>query len=103
MSVSSPSQLLPLKKVGQIVAQTIRLMREKARPGMTTRDLDRLAHAHFNPLGARSAPRLTYDFPGETCISVNDQIAHGIPGDRVLQKGDLVNVDVSLECDGYFA
>ena len=103
MSVSSPSQLLPLKKVGQIVAQTIRLMREKARPGMTTRDLDRLAHAYFNPLGARSAPRLTYDFPGETCISVNDQIAHGIPGDRVLQKGDLVNVDVSLECDGYFA
>lgn len=53
--------------------------------------------------GARSAPKLIYDFPGATCISINEEAAHGIPGDRVIQAGDVLNVDVSAELDGYFA
>jgi methionyl aminopeptidase len=53
--------------------------------------------------GARSAPQLAYDFPGTTCISVNDELAHGIPGSRLLREGDLVNIDVSAELDGYWA
>lgn len=103
MSISSPVQIRSLQKVGQIVASTIRTMRAAARPGMSTRDLDQIAYDHFNVQGAKSAPVLTYGFPGQTCISVNEEIAHGIPGDRVLEDGDLINVDVSLECDGFFA
>ncbi|MBI38590.1 MAG: type I methionyl aminopeptidase [Leptospiraceae bacterium] len=103
MSISSPVQIRSLQKVGQIVASTIRTMRAAATPGMTTAELDRIAFDHFNEQGARSAPELTYGFPGQTCISVNEEIAHGIPGSRVLKDGDLVNVDVSLECDGFFA
>jgi methionyl aminopeptidase len=53
--------------------------------------------------GARSAPQLTYDFPGATCISINEEAAHGVPGDRVIRAGDVVNIDVSAELDGYFA
>ena len=53
--------------------------------------------------GARSAPRLTYGFPGFTCISINEEAAHGVPGDRVIQAGDVLNIDVSAELDGYFA
>ena len=53
--------------------------------------------------GARSAPILAYKFPGFTCISLNDEAAHGIPGERVIQAGDLVNVDVSAELEGYWA
>lgn len=52
---------------------------------------------------ARPAPEMVYGFPGATCISVNEEIAHGIPGDRAIRPGDLVNVDVSAEKDGYFA
>jgi len=85
------------------VASTIRAMRKAARPGMTTAELDEIGLAYFSQQGARSAPQLTYGFPGSTCISVNEEIAHGVPGSRVLQEGDLINVDVSLEYDGYFA
>src|SRR5690606_38897289 len=57
----------------------------------------------FAKHGARSAPRLAYGFPGCNCISVNDEIVHGIPGDRVVGPGDIVKLDVTAECDGYIA
>jgi methionyl aminopeptidase len=70
---------------------------------MTTRELDLIGARMLEDHGARSAPKLTYDFPGATCISLNEQAAHGVPGDRVIQGGDVLNVDVSAELDGYFA
>ena len=70
---------------------------------MTTAELDKIGAAFLADHGARSAPILTYKFPGHTCISINDEAAHGIPGDRVIQEGDLVNIDVSAELDGYYA
>ncbi|MCB1169848.1 MAG: type I methionyl aminopeptidase [Leptospiraceae bacterium] len=103
MSVSTPSQISSLQKVGQIVASTIRTMRSRARAGMTTAELDAIGYEHFSSQGARSAPDLTYGFPGQTCISVNQEVAHGIPGEKKIQDGDLINVDVSLELDGFFA
>jgi len=78
-------------------------MLEAAEPGMTTRDLDLLGARLLEEHGARSAPRLTYNFPGATCISINEEAAHGIPGDRVIRAGDVLNVDVSAELGGYFA
>jgi methionyl aminopeptidase len=78
-------------------------MLDAAEPGMTTRELDALGEQLLERHGARSAPRLTYGFPGATCISINEEAAHGIPGDRVIRPGDVLNVDVSAELEGYFA
>lgn len=78
-------------------------MRAHARPGMSTLALDELGGRLLQEAGAESAPRLCYDFPGHTCISINEEAAHGIPGERVMQAGDVVNVDVSAMLDGYFA
>ena len=103
MTIQSEKDLAALRRIGKIVAQTLRLMSESLRPGITTAELDQIGAAFLRAHGARSAPRLVYNFPGETCISINDEAAHGIPGSRVVRAGDLVNLDVSAELDGYFA
>jgi len=103
MSIKGPDDVAGLKKIGKIVADTLRLMKSSARDGMSTLELDRIGRAFFEQFGAKSAPEISYNFPGATCISVNNEIAHGIPGKQLLRKGDLVNIDVSLELDGYFA
>lgn len=103
MTVENENQLEGLRAVGRIVAQAIAAMRDAVVPGMTTRELDAIGAAWLEREGARSAPALSYGFPGATCVSVFPEIAHGIPGDRVIAAGDLVNVDVSAERDGYFA
>lgn len=73
-------------------------------PGITTGELDAIGRGLLRAAGARSAPRLTYGFPGSTCISVNHEAAHGVPSRlRPLRNGDLVNIDVSAELDGYWA
>ena len=83
-------------------ARTLTAMGEALEPGMTTRELDDLGRALLEKEGARSAPELTYDFPGATCISVGPDCAHGIPDDTAIKAGDLINIDVSAELDGYF-
>ncbi len=103
MSVDSPDELQALKAAGRVVAATIRAMRRAVRPGMTTAELDAIAKREFRRAGARSGPQLDYDFPGTTCISVNDEAVHGIPGRRVLRRGDLVKLDVTAELDGFYA
>jgi methionyl aminopeptidase len=70
---------------------------------MTTAELDEIGARLLAERGARSAPQLTYDFPGATCISINEEAAHGIPGPRRIAAGDVINVDVSAEYGGYFA
>ena len=103
MTISNDDQLEKLRKAGRVVARTLAVMGAKLEPGMTTRELDDLGRALLEKEGARPAPELTYGFPGATCISVCPQIAHGVPGARRLEPGDLVNIDVSAELDGYFA
>lgn len=103
MTIETENDLVALKRIGRIVSSVLHDMLEAAEPGMTTRELDTLGQALLEKQGARSAPKLTYDFPGFTCISINEEAAHGIPGDRVIRAGDVLNVDVSAELDGYFA
>ncbi len=103
MTISREGELDALKAIGRIVANTLRDMQIAAEPGMTTGELDALGQQMLEREGARSAPQLTYDFPGATCISVFPAIAHGIPGEQVLKAGHLVNIDVSAEKDGFFA
>ena len=95
MTITNEDDLDGLKEIGRIVADTMQAMAKAMEPGMTTRELDGIGRALLERDGAASAPETTYDFPGATCISVNEEIAHGIPGDRVLAAGDLVNIDVS--------
>ena len=92
-----------LKEIGRIVAAIRDELVHRTKPGITTKELDEIAGQMFEKEGAISAPKGEYDFPGYTCISVNEEVAHGIPGNRVIQEGDLVNVDVSGSRNGYFA
>jgi methionyl aminopeptidase len=103
MTVSSDDELTALKRIGGIVGDTLEAMRKVIEPGMTTLELDQVGREFMEAAGARSAPEMVYAFPGATCISVNEEIAHGIPGVRRIRPGDLVNIDVSAEKDGYFA
>lgn len=102
MTIDSPEDIASLKRIGRIVALALLAMKEKVRPGISTGELDEIGAEILAAHGARSAPQLAYRFPGATCISINDEAAHGIPGSRVVQPGDLVNLDVSAELDGYF-
>ncbi|WDF70159.1 type I methionyl aminopeptidase [Sphingobacterium oryzagri] len=104
MIVENEQALNMLKQAGHIVAETLQYMLEQVRPGISTKALDDLGGAYLTAKGARSAPRLTYGFPGNTCISVNNVVAHGIPSSEIiLQDGDLVNIDVSAEWNGFWA
>ncbi len=102
MTIETEEDLLKLKAIGRIVALTLQKMMKATEPGMTTWELDQIGKTLLEGYGANSAPKVTYDFPGYTCISINEEAAHGIPGDRVIQPGDIVNIDVSAEKDGYF-
>lgn len=103
MTIETEDDVVALKRVGRIVSSVLQQMLDAAEPGMTTRELDGLGARLLERHGARSAPQLTYGFPGATCISINEEAAHGIPGGRVIGPGDVLNVDVSAELDGYFA
>jgi methionyl aminopeptidase len=103
MTIETEDDVAALKRIGRIVSHVLHEMLRAAEPGMTTRELDVLGERLLAQHGARSAPKLTYDFPGATCISINEEAAHGIPGDRVIRAGDVLNVDVSAELGGYFA
>lgn len=103
MIVKTEADLEGLKKIGKIVANCLQFMIHKAEPGMTTKELDELGGQFLDRHGARSGPMLVYNFPGYNCISVNHEVAHGVPSDKKLHKGDLINIDVSAELNGYFA
>ena len=103
MTIETDDDLQALMRVGALVAQTLRELRALVRPGISTAELDLHGERALLRAGARSAPRVVYGFPGALCISVNDEAAHGIPGDRMLAVGDLVKIDLTAELDGYMA
>lgn len=103
MTIGSQKDIDGLKEIGRIVALTINEMKSRARVGMTTKELDEIGGEIMKQHGAVPAPKDVYNFPGNTCISINREIAHGIPSDRVIQAGDLINIDVSAHKDGYYA
>src|SRR3954454_22732426 len=103
VSIDHPDELAALRAAGRVVAETIRELARRVRPGVTTRELDDVAGRVFARHGARSGPQLDYDFPGVACISVDDEAVHGIPGPRRLREGQLVKLDVTAELDGFYA
>jgi methionyl aminopeptidase len=103
MTIESQKDIDGILNTGRVVAYVRDTMLDAVEPGITTAELDKLGAKLLSKFGAKSAPRTTYNFPGATCISVNEETAHGIPSNRMIQVGDIVNVDVSAELDGYFA
>jgi len=104
MSITREEELIGMKKASEAVAYTLKEMRNYAKPGMTTKQLDNFGAKILSDFGAKSAPYLTYGFPGWTCISVDNEFCHGIPSDkRILKEGDLVNIDVSAELNGFWS
>lgn len=102
MIANTDKDIKALRAAGRVCAQAMQLMMESAKPGMTTLELDQIGEKFLKKEGATSAPRAMYNFPGGTCISVMPVIAHGIPGNHVIQDGELINIDVSAELGGYF-
>lgn len=104
MSITKESELTGMKKVSDAVAYTLKEMKNFARPGITTKQLDDFGAGILKDFGANSAPLLAYKFPGCTCISVDKEFCHGIPSTlKYLKEGDLINIDVSAELNGFWS
>lgn len=103
MIVKTEEELQGLKEIGAICAEIRNTMVKATVPGITTKELDNIAKEMFAEKGAISAPIHDENFPGQTCISVNEEVAHGIPSKRVIKEGDLVNIDVSALKNGFYA
>lgn len=104
MSITKEAELIGMQKASEAVACTLKEMCDYAQPGITTKQLDNYGAKILADFGAKSAPYLTYGFPGFTCISVNNEFCHGIPSDkRILKEGDLINIDVSAELNGFWS
>ncbi|MEP7326507.1 MAG: type I methionyl aminopeptidase [Gemmatimonadota bacterium] len=105
ITIKSPREIEAMAHAGRIVAQTLALMHEQARPGMSTEDLDRLAEEFIRShAGATPSFKGLYGFPKTLCTSINEEIVHGIPSPRrVLREGNIVSVDVGVHYDGLHA
>ena len=103
MSIESPTDWIGLREVARIVRRVLNDVEAHVRPGVTTADLDRVAGQVLAEERARSAPAVTYGFPGNVLVSINDEIVHGVPGRRKIVRGDLVSIDVTVEKAGFVA
>jgi len=103
IKLKTAKDIAGIRKAGKLVVDTLWLAKESIRPGVTTNDINRLVHDYTIKNGARPAPLNYRGFPKSICTSVNEVICHGIPSDRVLIEGDIVNVDVTSILDDYYA
>ncbi len=101
ITIKSPQELVSMRRAGAIVGAVIDLLKAAVAPGMTTLDLDRIAYKEITRQGAKPTFMGYQGFPASICTSVNEEIVHGIPGDRVLLEGDIVKVDVGATIEGF--
>jgi methionyl aminopeptidase len=103
VSIETHADLEGLRRVGRVVALALEETQRCVEPGVTTAELDAVVAGVLARHGARSAPSLVYGFPGAICISVGDEVVHGVPSSRQLLRGDVVKLDVTAELGGYMA
>lgn len=97
----TPPELYKMHRAGQIVAEALQLVREQARPSVTTESLDRMVEDLIRTRGGRAAFKGYRGFPACICTSINEQVVHGIPGPVELKEGDVLSTDVGVFFDGY--
>ena len=100
--VRDTAEIDAIRAAAQIVGRTLRMLAGEVRPGVSTRELDRLAETYIRDQGAEPAFKGYRGFPATICPSVNDQVVHAIPGDYRLQEGDIISIDVGVRKDGYY-
>ena len=100
IQIKTLDQLKTMRRAGLVVAEIHKAIREAIKPGMTTSALDTIAEAVIKRNGATSNFKGYHGFPATICVSVNDEIVHGIPGDRVIHDGDVVSVDCGAIIEG---
>ncbi len=102
ISIKSPQEIEKMRVAGRLAAEVLEMIAPHVRPGVTTEGLDRICHDYIvNVQKAVPAPLNYKGFPKSICTSVNHQVCHGIPGPRILKKGDIVNIDVTVIKDGW--
>ncbi|HJX12298.1 MAG TPA: type I methionyl aminopeptidase [Dehalococcoidales bacterium] len=99
--IKSEKEIAVMRQAGKIVAEVLRIVSRQVKPGMKTRELDIIAERELKKRGARSSFKGYRGFPANLCVSVNDEIVHGIPGDRVLKNGDVVSLDFGVIYEGF--
>src|SRR5258707_15654145 len=96
-----------MREAGKLVAEALRICRRMAQPGTKTLEIDQAVEAYFQSKGAiplfKGYPGQKVPFPASTCISINEQVVHGIPGQRVVKEGDLVKIDTACKLNGWCA
>jgi methionyl aminopeptidase len=101
-SLKTPDEIEKMRVAGRLAAEVLQMIEPHVQPGVTTDELDRICHDYIVDVqGAIPAPLNYKGFPKSICTSVNHQVCHGIPGDKVLKKGDIINVDITVIKDGY--
>ncbi|HKL77403.1 MAG TPA: type I methionyl aminopeptidase [Gammaproteobacteria bacterium] len=100
--IKTAEELEKMRVSGQLAAQVLKMIAPYVKPGVTTGELDRICHDYIvNDLDAHPSPLNYHGFPKSVCTSVNHQVCHGIPGDRELREGDILNIDVTVNKNGY--
>jgi methionyl aminopeptidase len=102
ITIHAPEDYEPMRAAGRLAAQTLDMIGEHVRPGITTGELDRICHDYMVERGAIPAALNYRGYPKSVCISINHVVCHGIPGDRRLESGDILNIDVTPILDGWF-
>ena len=101
LEIKTPDQIALMRRAGLVVAETLSLLSSAVAPGVTTKELDVLAEEYIRRSGATPNFLGYHGFPATICTSVNDEVVHGIPGDRVLQEGDLISIDCGAIVEGW--
>jgi len=99
--IKTENEIAAMRRAGKIVAMTLKTMAEQIRPGMETKELDTIAARELEKRGAKSSFKGYRGFPANLCVSINEEIVHGIPGKRVLREGDIVSLDFGAIFDGF--
>ncbi|HEY8450449.1 MAG TPA: type I methionyl aminopeptidase [Bacillota bacterium] len=102
ITIKSAREIEKMRRAGRVVAEVLERLRAEVRPGITTGELDRIAERLIRARGARPAFKGYHGFPASICTSINDEVVHGIPGDRTLREGDIISIDVGAVLDGYY-
>ena len=101
IELKSETEITLMRQAGKIVAEVLRILTERIKPGMKTKDMDVIAEKELKKMGAESSFKGYRGYPATICVSVNDEIVHGIPGDRVFKEGDIVSLDFGAIYHGY--